>query len=352
MQDIRRNTEIARETGEAGESDKSRVESMLFPVSWQPDEHDFRTVVAGGVDVPTYETIGHRETHEDRYTVFETRSRDPQQAVEFLEDAFVRTGQKAQQDRVPDGAVAGVVYLSSDKAHTITTATIGDVRTVLLVRDKTTGKIDTVRLSREHQSTDAEEQARVRNAGGIIVSGRVRSRTIMEDPNGNRGYGLLAVPRAFGDLNYPGVTCEPSITQIQAEQYVNDPNLEVYVLNSSDGIYQYRKDEQVHEKDVARVLEEKLGTGPVGSDQVRKMPQWIVSSVLAMSGDNMTVTIVPVSAKQTADIIAATFDGHHGSVTAELAAQKIEEIAMQPPFEITQPIAEQVAEAKSNQERK
>lgn len=64
---------------------------------------------------------------------------------------------------------------------TITTANVGDTRIVLAVAGATAAR----RLTRDHNTNDPHEVARIEQSGGFIVKSRV--------------LGILAITRSFGD---------------------------------------------------------------------------------------------------------------------------------------------------------
>lgn len=106
-------------------------------------------------------------------------------------------------------------------------ANIGDARAVM---SRGGNAID---MSRDHKSSDVEEQERIKAEGGYIVFGRV--------------LGRLAITRAFGDfecknLEVKGddgevriknfVTSEPEIREI-----ILDPLYDEFMILASDGLF-------------------------------------------------------------------------------------------------------------------
>lgn len=122
-------------------------------------------------------------------------------------------------DNVQDGST---LVLSLVTPNFIYFVHLGDSRAVLFSPD---GKI--LGETKDHSSSDLQEQSRVKQAGGSIVFGRV--------------YGNLAVTRALGDLSFKRMNGNYSSRgvvslEIGISQYPRTSNL--YILLASDGLYE------------------------------------------------------------------------------------------------------------------
>jgi len=122
------------------------------------------------------------------------------------------------------GTTAVCAIITNDK---IIVANCGDSRSVLGT------KTETVAMSFDHKPTHKTEKARIKDAGGIVILGRVN--------------GDLAVSRALGDCSYKDknrepekelVSCVPDV-RIQ----IRDPSHEVLFL-ACDGIWDVMKSEE------------------------------------------------------------------------------------------------------------
>jgi|GEM_PF-3941457 len=279
----------------------------------QKQQHDtFKSYNVGGLAPVVFETQGKRPSQEDRYIISETNRRSSNIVPVFLKDSFEKIHNKLLQENVKDGSTANVAYIS--KNGIVTVANCGDSRSVAFIRDKVTGQIETIRLSKDHKANDPKEQSRIEAAGGTV-----------ENVHGlYRVNGLLAIPRSFGDFDVRGkkgaelISHEPDITQVDLGRYIKDPGKQVFIVNSCDGLY-----EKLHEQNLAKVAQQYFSQGG---------PQEGLAKVFARaalhsgSGDNITVNVTKLDNNQRKDIIIGTFDGHGGSHTSRLAAEKMLEI--------------------------
>jgi len=81
--------------------------------------------------------------------------------------------------------VSCLVYENSSFKRVLSTANVGDARATLL-EYREDGSLLATRLSHDHKPSDADEIARIQQAKGFV--------------SGNRVNGILAVPRALGDM--------------------------------------------------------------------------------------------------------------------------------------------------------
>lgn len=136
-----------------------------------------------------------------------------------LFDAFTLTNNQwfREEPNRQDGSCAVTVLIRNDHIYV---ANAGDSRAIVSQAD------EIIPLSRDHKPTDTEEAARVANLGGKIIGGRVDA--------------VLAVSRAFGDLDYrKQITCEPDI-----KLWSIVPDTE-FVVMGCDGVWDVISNEDV-----------------------------------------------------------------------------------------------------------
>jgi serine/threonine protein phosphatase PrpC len=130
--------------------------------------------------------------------------------VPYLHRAFKKGGEETRDLGYFSGSTAVIALLEGEQNHpeesiggigtqeernehrVLTVANVGDSRAVLVCRVKSNHQFTARRLSYDHKATDLEEQKRIRGAGGFISRDRVS--------------GVLALSRAFGDSNIPGIS--------------------------------------------------------------------------------------------------------------------------------------------------
>jgi serine/threonine protein phosphatase PrpC len=278
----------------------------------------------GGLSPVIYETQGKRPTQEDHYIISRTDKRSPDTVKQFLKDAFEKIHTRVVSESVTDGSTANIAYISADTG-TVTVANCGDSRSVVFIRNITTGEISTIPLSYDHKPNDPKEKARIERAGGTV-----------DNINGvYRVNGELAVARSFGDFNIKGyngaelITHKPDIIQVELGKYINDPNCEVFIINSCDGLYE-SKDDILQEKHLVDVAKQYLGKGSSDGKNEGLGKILARTALYAGSGDNITVNIVKLTKNQKEDVIIGVFDGHGGSHTSSLAAEEMRSIAATP----------------------
>ncbi|GMH33993.1 hypothetical protein BSKO_01827 [Bryopsis sp. KO-2023] len=166
----------------------------------------------------------------------------------------------------------GVVSLIS--AQHIIVANCGDSRAVLF-RGRTA-----CRLSRDHKPSQADEEERVKKAGGRIW-----------DYNGRRVMGLLAMSRAFGDhcLRSYGIIAEPEVTIIE-----RSPKDE-FVILASDGLWDVISDMEACAL-AKRCFDRAQERGASKDTAARVAASVLMRAALDKgSNDNVTVVVVDLS---------------------------------------------------------
>lgn len=114
-----------------------------------------------------------------------------------------------------DGST-GAVCFTDPRTKSIHTANVGDSE-VFVIRKGEDGSITPLLLSVKHRPGDAEEQARIQEAGGVIVFGRIM--------------GSLAVARAFGDKDFKFPHNKSAASFVSVE-----PHTSTHVITDDDQI--------------------------------------------------------------------------------------------------------------------
>ena len=142
-----------------------------------------------------------------------------------VEQSFINSFKKLDEEIMKGrfgenmGSTACVAYfthennLISGLQRVVFTANVGDTRAVVV------SKNSCKRLTVDHKCSDKEEEKRIRNAGGVLIDGRV--------------FGQLILARAFGDFAFKkyGVTCLPFINK-----YVITEN-DLFIVLASNGVW-------------------------------------------------------------------------------------------------------------------
>jgi len=140
----------------------------------------------------------------------------PAEPCQALRSALRNCHEEARQAGLAGGSTA-VLAAVSDGLVSVCNA--GDARVVAGLRSG-----GARRLSVDHKATCEAEAARIRNAGGFVIKGRLCA--------------MIAVTRGLGDFDFEemGMTCEPHMASIPVEE------AEFLVL-ASDGLWDIVDDE-------------------------------------------------------------------------------------------------------------
>eukprot|EP01116_Phalansterium_solitarium_P015173 TRINITY_DN3337_c0_g1_i1.p1 TRINITY_DN3337_c0_g1~~TRINITY_DN3337_c0_g1_i1.p1 ORF type:complete len:517 (-),score=136.78 TRINITY_DN3337_c0_g1_i1:11-1561(-) len=104
-----------------------------------------------------------------------------------IRNGFRQTDSKILQDSVDKQWQAGsTAVMALVVGQTLHVANLGDSE--MLVAKRSAGKLEPLVVSVKHKPTDDAEKDRIKNAGGMVVRGRI--------------FGMLAVSRSFGDRDY------------------------------------------------------------------------------------------------------------------------------------------------------
>lgn len=183
-----------------------------------------------------------------------------------IRDGFAKVDERInlpEGDKSGSTAVIGFLH-----GRTLYVADIGDSECVIGSQEIKAGPYKSELLSKKHKPTDADEKARIEQAGGMVVFGRI--------------YGTLAVSRGFGDFEFKQsdgmyVSCEPFVRTRHLSR--NDK----FVIFACDGLW----DKVTYDEAVIHV----------GLMLGRKTPDEIVKSLYELSFgkgslDNITIVLV------------------------------------------------------------
>ncbi|KAH0574212.1 Serine/threonine-protein phosphatase 2C [Spironucleus salmonicida] len=158
----------------------------------------------------------------------EAAKQQPQEVLDFdtldfalaANNAIQRADQlQKQRGHVYVGCTACCLVVSKLKYLIMN---VGDSRSVLSRRGQA------IRLSKDHKATDAEEQERIKKAGGAVVGGRVN--------------GFISVSRALGDHCIKQLV----ISDPQVADVARDPT-DQFVIVGCDGVWDVLSDQQAVE---------------------------------------------------------------------------------------------------------
>jgi serine/threonine protein phosphatase PrpC len=201
-------------------------------------------------------------------------SADPKEVENILKQVFIETDDKLLNDKVlsnpekPDeSGCTGVCAIVTE--NRIIIANCGDSRCVFRSDGET-------KFSQDHKPTHKIEKKRIKEAGGIIIFGRVN--------------GDLAVSRALGDRAYKNqelapearlVSCVPDVTIHQRTE-----NDEVLLLGC-DGICDVMKSEKATEFFKEKYISKTMDPGIICKEILKECFD-------QGSSDNMTILSVPL----------------------------------------------------------
>lgn len=123
------------------------------------------------------------------------------------------------------GCTAVVAYMDKNTLHV---ANIGDARAVMSKGKKAH------ELTHDHKASDPAEVKRIRSAGGDVSPESAASVARVHSKAGNAE---LAVARAFGDHNYPGVTAMPHLSEF-------DTTNSEFLILACDGVWDVMKNQE------------------------------------------------------------------------------------------------------------
>ena len=250
------------------------------------------------------ETEGRRNGQEDAFFTNSPNPRPSHEMGDFLLEAFKQT--QAKTLGLNDGATGTVAAVSTD--NTLTLAHLGDSPAMLMVRDGETGKVQVHNLLKEHKPTDPEERARIEREGGHVLGMRVVS---------NHGH-ALAVARAFGDNDFPGVGHVPDITSLKIDDYAK-PGDQVFLCVSCDGLLEANEPE-----DFAQILEQQMNQG----NSQNLADHFVNKAYQSGSRDNITAMVVEIPPTRDRDLVIGIADGHGGRATADLVVDNLKKMTL------------------------
>mmetsp|Transcript_29626 Transcript_29626/g.42308 ORF Transcript_29626/g.42308 Transcript_29626/m.42308 type:complete len:293 (+) Transcript_29626:1399-2277(+) len=203
---------------------------------------------------------------------------------ERLTRAFLITDMNSRKlDITTSGATAVSVLLSdskfdSNESRKLYVANVGDSRAVLVsskrvIRNQMDIPIDSpsgyvaTRLTYDHRAEDADEQQRIKDAGGFITRNRV--------------LGILAVSRSFGDHGMKDfVTACPYVSETNLSDAGDCPML----ILACDGVW-----DTLSDQDAADLLMERYLTEGIFTDAAECL---VHAAIERGSADNVTAIVV------------------------------------------------------------
>ncbi|MGQ3891957.1 PP2C family serine/threonine-protein phosphatase [Legionella sp. CNM-4043-24] len=218
------------------------------------------------------------------------------------------------------GAVASTTIYNGDDRFI--TATLGDSLSFAAVYDRNNTLLKVVRLNRRiHNLDDVDERRRVLAAGGIIEGNRVLSAN---------GMGL-AVTRALGDKNFPGVCADADIDIISMKELADSCQCSideigcVRLIITCDGYSEPcpADTRAAHEAWLKTDLEEIQRHSPVPLSEGDLAMALAKSALHKGSEDNVSVIVYTIKPNSTQAVLAGVFDGHASASIATMAAESL-----------------------------
>ena len=142
---------------------------------------------------------------------------DEQAMRNLISSTFLRTNEEfLRNERYKKaGSTALTAFILNQNKWVV--ANVGDCRAVFCKAGKA------IQITKDHRTSDKDEEKRVENLDGIVFLGRV--------------YGSLAVSRAFGDAEYTGVAGQSCVTP-QPDIFIESIKPEdEFLIIASDGLW-------------------------------------------------------------------------------------------------------------------
>lgn len=156
----------------------------------------------------------------------------PADIEEAIRDSFIKTDEsfleRAREEQLKDGCTVAVALIIGTNLYT---ANCGDAE-VLLARQKEDGNgLEVIQLTHRHNPSNPDERQRIQREGAIVFHGRVA--------------GLLAVSRAFGDVDFKTPSSEEGVIlgkMIIPDPYVRTteliPDRDKFIIIGCDGVWE------------------------------------------------------------------------------------------------------------------
>lgn len=269
------------------------------------------------------ELRGRRRTQEDAayaawYTPASFADLSVQEIGHRLWTSYHLLNQKVISE-LADGATASTTIY--DGKGNLITATLADSVAFAVAYDSDAKVAAVVRLNqRVHHPSLPEEKLRVVRAGGEIINAfgsmRVAKRYLT---------GSLAVSRAIGDVDYPGVCADASIDVVSFAELEQQFGLDstciskIQIIATCDGFTEPAKNQskEGHEEWLRTCLAE----APVGQSEAELAAFLTQYAFNAKSRDNISVAVQTLSAAQ--PCMLGVYDGHGGPLAAKYLAENI-----------------------------
>lgn len=218
-----------------------------------------------------------------------------------------------------DGATASTTIY--DGKGNLITATLADSVAFAVAYDCEAKVAAVVRLNQQvHHPSLLEEELRVVRAGGEIISAYGSMRVAKRYSTG-----ALAVSRAIGDVDYPGVCADASIDVVSFAALYQQFGLDntaiskIQIIATCDGFTEPAKNQskEGHEE----WLRTCLAAAPAGQTEAELATFLTQHAFNAKSRDNISVAVQTLSAAQ--PFMLGVYDGHAGPLVAKYLAENI-----------------------------
>jgi serine/threonine protein phosphatase PrpC len=207
-----------------------------------------------------------------------------------------------------EGSTASVAAVTRDGKMTV--AQVGDSRTMLVLRNKTTGKVIIHDLTVDQRPDTPAERERIEAAGGSIDKYGFLV--------GRDGY-TVANSIVFGDHAFPEVSAEPSIKSFDLRQVLANPNIETSVLVCSDGLTDYASLETLAAEF------EKDGTPAEIAERLKEAAFSAATAAGIKKSDNISLALARLDPKALNATYIGVADGHgaEGAAVAEAVRNQV-----------------------------
>ncbi len=246
-------------------------------------------------EVQFAESNGRRKSQEDSTVCVETPLKTAKQAVNFLSETYVELSSSLKGETQGSAAVTAVITPDGK----LSVANTGDSQVVVYVKDNSKAPPEVTPIELNSLHTVESETDAIRKAGGFILFGRVG--------------GQFKIGRAFGDGGI--VSSEPDITTFDLNPLLNNPNLQILVEVSCDGLR-----EKTSKADLSAQMQ--------NSDLENFASGFITDAFKKGSEDNLScfVVLVPSNLRELdSGLVVGVYDGHGGREVSDKVSTGVAE---------------------------
>lgn len=168
--------------------------------------------------------------------------------IETLKNIFLEIDAELSPQNALEGGCTGSVVVRWG-LH-LYFANAGDSRSFVATYDNQTQLIEIPYITRQDKPNLPDEKSRIEQAGGHVFvplppkDPIKASRVIVTSKTKKENIGL-AMSRTIGDSEWSGVgvTAEPLVSKINIADIENKPNVDIFVVSASDGLFDARSPE-------------------------------------------------------------------------------------------------------------